>query len=63
MDTLTPLLCGLAAIVLVAIVLIANAIRIVPEYQRLVVFPPGARASPSPAARAWCFSSRSSIGP
>ncbi|HEY5983991.1 MAG TPA: SPFH domain-containing protein [Anaerolineales bacterium] len=38
MDTVTPLLCGIAAIVLVAIVLIANAIRVVPEYQRLVVF-------------------------
>jgi regulator of protease activity HflC (stomatin/prohibitin superfamily) len=47
MDTLTPLLCGLAAIVLVAIVLIANAIRIVPEYQRLVVFRLG-RVIPKP---------------
>jgi regulator of protease activity HflC (stomatin/prohibitin superfamily) len=47
MDTLTPLLCGLAAIVLVAIVLIANAIRIVAEYQRLVVFRLG-RVIPKP---------------
>jgi len=47
MDTLTPLLCGLAAIVLVAVVLIANAIRIVPEYQRLVVFRLG-RVIPKP---------------
>jgi len=47
MDTLTPLLCGLAAIVLLAIVLIANAIRIVPEYQRLVVFRLG-RVIPKP---------------
>ena len=27
METLTPLLCGLAAIVVVAVVLVANAIR------------------------------------
>ena len=47
MDTLTPLLCGLAAIVLVAVVLIANAIRIVAEYQRLVVFRLG-RVIPKP---------------
>jgi regulator of protease activity HflC (stomatin/prohibitin superfamily) len=47
MDTLTPLLCGLAAIVVVAVVLIANAIRIVPEYQRLVVFRLG-RVIPKP---------------
>ena len=47
MNTLTPLLCGLAAIVLVAIVLIANAIRIVAEYQRLVVFRLG-RVIPKP---------------
>jgi regulator of protease activity HflC (stomatin/prohibitin superfamily) len=38
MNEFTSLLCGLAAIVLVVVVLIANAIRIVPEYQRLVVF-------------------------
>jgi regulator of protease activity HflC (stomatin/prohibitin superfamily) len=38
MPDLTPILCGLAAILLVVVVLIANAIRIVPEYQRLVVF-------------------------
>jgi regulator of protease activity HflC (stomatin/prohibitin superfamily) len=47
MDTLTPLLCGFGAIVLVAIVLIGNAIRIVPEYQRLVVFRLG-RVTPKP---------------
>ena len=47
MNTLTPLLCGLAAIVLVAVVLIANAIRIVPEYKRLVVFRLG-RVIPKP---------------
>lgn len=47
MNTLTPLLCGLAAIVLVAIVLVANAIRIVAEYQRLVVFRLG-RVIPKP---------------
>lgn len=47
MDALTPLLCGVAAIVLVAIVLIANAIRIVPEYKRLVVFRLG-RVIPTP---------------
>jgi regulator of protease activity HflC (stomatin/prohibitin superfamily) len=37
MDT-TAVLCGIGAILLVAVVLISNAIRIVPEYQRLVVF-------------------------
>ena len=47
MDALTPLLCGLAAIVVVAVVLVANAIRIVPEYQRLVVFRLG-RVIPKP---------------
>jgi regulator of protease activity HflC (stomatin/prohibitin superfamily) len=47
MDVFTPLLCGVAAIVLVAIVLIANAIRIVPEYKRLVVFRLG-RVIPTP---------------
>jgi regulator of protease activity HflC (stomatin/prohibitin superfamily) len=34
----TSLLCGLGAVVLVVLVLIANAIRIVQEYERLVVF-------------------------
>ena len=34
----TSLLCGVGAVVLVALVLIANAIRIVQEYERLVVF-------------------------
>ena len=41
------LLCGFGAIVLVAIVLVANAIRIVPEYKRLVVFRLG-RVTPKP---------------
>src|SRR5512146_2543703 len=36
-DTLT-LLCVVGALVLVGIVFLSNAIRIVPEYQRLVVF-------------------------
>ena len=34
----TVLICAIAAIVVIAIVLAATAIRIVPEYQRLVVF-------------------------
>ncbi len=34
----TVLICAIAAIVLIAIVILATAIRIVPEYQRLVVF-------------------------
>jgi regulator of protease activity HflC (stomatin/prohibitin superfamily) len=34
----TSLLCGIGAVVLVALVLIAQAIRIVQEYERLVVF-------------------------
>jgi regulator of protease activity HflC (stomatin/prohibitin superfamily) len=37
MDT-TLILCVVGAIILIGIVFIANAIRIVPEYQRLVVF-------------------------
>src|SRR5574338_644809 len=41
------ILCGVGAIVLVAIVLIANAVRIVPEYKRLVVFRLG-RVTPKP---------------
>ncbi len=32
------LLCLVAAVVVVALVFFANAVRIVPEYQRLVVF-------------------------
>ncbi len=40
MDTSTSItvLCGVGAIILVVLVFIGNAIRIVPEYQRLVVF-------------------------
>ena len=34
----TLLLCTVGAIVLIGLVVLANAIRIVPEYQRLVVF-------------------------
>ncbi len=34
----TSLLCGIGAVVLVSLVLIANAIRIIQEYERLVVF-------------------------
>ena len=34
----TLLLCIVGGIILVGIIIIANAIRIVPEYQRLVVF-------------------------
>ena len=47
MNTSTVLMCGIGAIVLVAVLLIANAIRIVPEYQRLVVFRLG-RVIPKP---------------
>jgi regulator of protease activity HflC (stomatin/prohibitin superfamily) len=47
MDTSTLLLCVVGAIVLLAIMLVANAIRIVPEYQRLVVFRLG-RVIPKP---------------
>ncbi len=32
------LLCGLAAVAIIVVVLVASAIRVVPEYQRLVVF-------------------------
>ncbi len=32
------LLCIVAAVVVIAVIILVNAIRIVPEYQRLVVF-------------------------
>ena len=34
----TFLLCGIAFVVILLVIFLANAIRIVPEYQRLVVF-------------------------
>ena len=36
--TSTIVLCGLGAVFLIAVVILASAIRVVPEYQRLVVF-------------------------
>jgi regulator of protease activity HflC (stomatin/prohibitin superfamily) len=36
--TSTIILCALGAVIIIAIILIASAIRVVPEYQRLVVF-------------------------
>jgi regulator of protease activity HflC (stomatin/prohibitin superfamily) len=36
--TSTIILCALGAVIIMAIILIASAIRVVPEYQRLVVF-------------------------
>ena len=38
MDSLSPLLCVVGFVVVVLVVFLASAIRIVPEYQRLVVF-------------------------
>ena len=38
MDILSPLLCLVGGFVVFAILLIATAIRIIPEYRRLVVF-------------------------
>jgi len=38
MEALTPILCLVAVIAIILVIFLANAIRIVPEYQRLVVF-------------------------
>ncbi|MGD8455875.1 MAG: SPFH domain-containing protein [Anaerolineales bacterium] len=38
METATLLYCGIGAVAVVVVVLLASAIRVVPEYQRLVVF-------------------------
>ncbi len=38
MEALTPILCLVAVIAVILVIFLANAIRIVPEYQRLVVF-------------------------
>jgi regulator of protease activity HflC (stomatin/prohibitin superfamily) len=51
-QTTTTLLCVVAFVVVVVVLFLANAIRIVNEYQRLVVFRLGQKDP------VWCCSSR-----